>query len=127
MSSPCLQVQQLLEMLKADVDNDSAYSGEGSNTDSGRGPSEEGDKSLQAASEYLKSASFGYRARAVPCPQCFVLLASLKTLIKFFRCVNLSSQLRCYIQLPSATGLKGNTRPQLSARNDKTTSENYSF
>ena len=38
-------------MLKADIDNDSAYSGEGSNTDSGRGPSEEGDKSMQASSK----------------------------------------------------------------------------
>ena len=46
------QVQQLLEMLKADVDNDSAYSGEGSNTDSGRGPSEEGDKSTHSSSKY---------------------------------------------------------------------------
>ncbi len=40
-------------MLKADVDTDSAYSGEGSNTDSGRGPSEEGDKSTQASGEIL--------------------------------------------------------------------------
>ena len=39
-------------MLKADVDNDSAYSGEGSNTDSGRGPSEEGDKSIHTSSEF---------------------------------------------------------------------------
>ena len=39
-------------MLKADIDNDSAYSGEGSNTDSGRGPSEEGDKSIHTSSEF---------------------------------------------------------------------------
>lgn len=45
-------MHQLLEMLKADVDNDSAYSGEGSNTDSGRGPSEEGDKSMHTSSEF---------------------------------------------------------------------------
>ena len=34
------QVHQLLEMLKRDQDTDSAYSGEGSQTDSGRGASE---------------------------------------------------------------------------------------
>ena len=38
-----MQVHQLLQMLKQDPDADSAYSGEGSNTDSGRGPSEEGE------------------------------------------------------------------------------------
>ena len=37
------QVHQLLEMLKKDQDTDSAYSGDGSNTDSGRGGSEEGE------------------------------------------------------------------------------------
>nr|AUG84419.1 Pcd11x [Platynereis dumerilii] len=37
-----LEVHQLLQMLK-DQDADSAYSGDGSNTDSGRGPSEEGE------------------------------------------------------------------------------------
>ena len=38
------QVHQLLQMLK-DQDADSAYSGDGSNTDSGRGASEEGETS----------------------------------------------------------------------------------
>ncbi len=38
----CFQVHQLLQMLK-DQDADSAYSGEGSNTDSGKGASEEGE------------------------------------------------------------------------------------
>ena len=37
------QIQQLLEMLKRDQDTSSLTSGEGSNTDSGRGASEEGD------------------------------------------------------------------------------------
>ena len=50
-------MHQLLEMLKADVDNDSAYSGEGSNTDSGRGPSEEGDKSMHTSSEFTNMVS----------------------------------------------------------------------
>jgi len=38
-----LQIQHLLELLKRDQDSSSLTSGEGSNTDSGRGGSEEGD------------------------------------------------------------------------------------
>jgi protocadherin delta 1 len=38
-----LQVHQLLAMLKREHDDDSAYSGDGSNADSGRGGSDEGD------------------------------------------------------------------------------------
>jgi hypothetical protein len=42
-----LQVHQLLEMLKREQDAESNFSGEGSNTDSGRGPSEEGESSMR--------------------------------------------------------------------------------
>jgi hypothetical protein len=43
------QVHQLLQLLKHDQDSSSVHSAEGSATDSGRGPSEEGEHARNTA------------------------------------------------------------------------------
>ncbi len=52
--STYLQVQHYLESLKVEGDSHSTSSGEGSNADSGRGPSEEGEANHNNAQGILE-------------------------------------------------------------------------